>query len=83
MASASVSAPNALPALAKSSERSLLAANKSPMTEKSYLDAARLSGELLTGRRMPTRVEAIRREHVEEFLTDQLRRWKPATAQSR
>jgi site-specific recombinase XerD len=83
MPSAVVSAPDSLAALAKSFERSLLAANKSPMTVKSYLDAARLFGEFLIGRGMPTRVEAISREHVEEFLTDQLRRWKPATAQAR
>ncbi len=29
---------------------------------------------------MPTRVDAIRREHVETFIADQLERWTPSTA---
>ena len=70
-------------ALAKSFQRSLVAANKSPNTVKAYTEAVRLFGEFLTAKGMPTAVESITREHVEEFLTDQLRRWRPATAAAR
>jgi site-specific recombinase XerD len=83
MSSVAVSSPTALTALIKSFERSLLAVDKSPLTVKSYRDSLRLFGEFLVERGMPTGVEAISREHVEEFLTDQLRRWKPATAHAR
>ncbi len=69
--------------LAKSFERSLLAANKSRNTIKGYRESVCLFGEFLLERGMPAGVETIAREHVEEFLTDQLRRWKPATALAR
>lgn len=81
--STTLAGASSLSALAKSFERSLLAANKSRMTVRSYLDSVRLFSEFAAERGMPTHVEAITREHVEEFLTDQLRRWKPATAQIR
>jgi integrase len=32
---------------------------------------------------MPTNVAVISREHVEAFITDQLARWRPATAANR
>src|SRR5690606_17698571 len=32
------------------------------------------------GQGMPTSISAVRREHVEAFIEDQLARWKPATA---
>jgi hypothetical protein len=32
---------------------------------------------------MPTDVAVISREHVEAFITDQLARWRPATAANR
>jgi site-specific recombinase XerD len=47
------------------------------------MDSLRLFVDFLVERGMPTAVEAISREHVEEFLADQLRRWKPATAHVR
>jgi site-specific recombinase XerD len=52
------------------------------MAVKSYLASVRLFGEFLADRGMPSAPEAISRKHVEEFLTDQLRRWKLATAQT-
>ena len=70
-------------ALAKPFERSLLAANKSPNTVKAYMEAVGLFGDFLAAKGMPTAVGSITREHIEEFLTDQLRRWRPATAAAR
>jgi site-specific recombinase XerD len=83
MSSTAVSSRTVLAGLIKSFERSLLAVNKSPLTVKSYRDSLRLFSEFLAEQGMPNSVEAISREHVEEFLTDQLRRWKPATAHVR
>jgi site-specific recombinase XerD len=70
-------------ALARSFERSLLAENKSAKTVKSYTEAVEMLGRFLAERGMPTDIAAISREHVEEFLNDQLRRRKPATALTR
>lgn len=78
-----VSSSASLSALVKSFERSLLAENKSPHTVKSYRESLRIFADFLVDRGMPTGLGAISREHVEEFLTDQLRRWKPATAHTR
>jgi len=63
--------------------RHVRAANLTPATQRSYLDALRLLGEFLTDRGMPTDVAAISREHVEEFISDQLARLKPASAANR
>jgi site-specific recombinase XerD len=76
-------APVSYQALAKSFERSLAAANKSPATIRTYRESVRLLGEFLAEQGMPTRVDAITREHIEEFIADQLRRWRPATAETR
>jgi site-specific recombinase XerD len=69
--------------LARSFERSLLAANRSPRTVQSYLEAVRLFGEYLTAQGMPTNCNDIHREHVESFMADLLEKWKPATAANR
>src|SRR5688572_3500588 len=69
--------------LAKSFERSLLAANKSRNTIKAYTEGVARFGAFLIERGMPTAVAAISREHVEEFLADQLARWRPSTAATR
>lgn len=61
----------------------LAAANKSPMTIKSYGEAVRRLDDYLAAQGMPRTVVAIHREHVEAFVTDQLARWKPATAANR
>jgi site-specific recombinase XerD len=66
--------------LAKSYERSLLAANRSPATIAVYISGVRQFGAFLHQRGMPLTVAAITREHVEEFINHVLRRWTPATA---
>jgi site-specific recombinase XerD len=53
------------------------------MTQKAYLEAATLFARFLVEKGMPQDVANITREHVEEFITDQLGRWKPATANNR
>jgi site-specific recombinase XerD len=53
------------------------------MTVKTYDEAVRLFGRFLAERGMPTDVASITREHVEAFVTEQLARWKPATAANR
>jgi len=69
--------------LAGSFRRKLLAENKSPRTVQTYGDALRLFGEFLVDRGMPLALPHIRREHVEAFVTDQLARYRPATASNR
>src|SRR5215472_1195894 len=69
--------------LARSFERSLLATNRSPRTIQSYLEAVRLLGEYLTAQGMPTSCGAIRREHVESFMSELLAQHKTATAANR
>jgi site-specific recombinase XerC len=63
--------------------RSLRAKNRSAMTIKSYIEAADLLADFLGQQGMPLAIEAVRREHVETFIEDQLARWKPATAANR
>ena len=63
--------------------RHLRAANLSPKTQKTYLDGLTRLAVFLADRGMPTDVSAIRREHLEAFIEDQLARWKPATAANR
>lgn len=63
--------------------RHLRASNLSPKTVKAYLEALTLLAGFLTSRGMPTDVAAIRREHLESFIEDQLQRWKATTAANR
>jgi site-specific recombinase XerD len=63
--------------------RHLRAGNRSAMTIKSYLEAIRQLDDFLTDRGMPRDVAALRREHVEAFIEDQLSRLKPASAANR
>src|SRR5262245_38776728 len=72
-----------IPANARSFGRSLRAANKSPNTIKAYLEAVTQLDAFLADRGMPQRVAAIRREHVESFIEDQLARLRPASAANR
>lgn len=72
-----------LAANAASYARHLRAANLSPATQRSYLDALRLLADFLSARGMPTDVAAITREHVEGFINVQLARLKPASAANR
>lgn len=63
--------------------RSLRAGNKSPRTIETYALAANQLLDFLVANGMPTDVDALRREHVETFIEDQLARHKPATASVR
>lgn len=63
--------------------RHLRAANLSPATQRTYLAALDRLADFLASRGMPTDVAAIRREHLEAFMEDQLANWKPATAANR
>jgi hypothetical protein len=69
--------------LAKSFERGLLAANRTPATIRIYTISVKQLGEFLEARGMPLVLAAITREHVEEFLIDVQRRTSPATAETR
>ena len=60
--------------LTPSWERSLRATNRAPRTIQAYVEAARLFEVFLRSRGMPTNVAAIRREHIEAFLEDDLSR---------
>ena len=63
--------------------RHLRAANKSPMTIKAYTEAVRQFDAFLAAKGMPRAAGGIRREHVEAFIEDQLRRLRPASAANR
>ena len=69
--------------LVLSFRRHLLAENKAPATVGTYLGSLRCLGEFLVDQGMPTDPAAVTHEHIEEFIADQLRRFKPATAANR
>jgi site-specific recombinase XerD len=58
--------------LAESYRRSLLAENKSQRTITIYMESIALLGRFLEAQRMPTEPHAIRREHIEAFITYRL-----------
>jgi len=62
---------------------SLEAENLAPKTQRVYAEAADLLGRFLAERGMPTDPAAVRREHVEAFIADQVARWRPNTARNR
>src|SRR6266487_2724091 len=72
-----------LRSLNASFRRSLRARNKSDRTVEAYTDAVRLFADFLAAGDYPLTLTAIKREHVELFIADQLDRWKPATANNR
>jgi site-specific recombinase XerD len=72
-----------IPANATSFARHLRAANKSPNTIKSYMEAVTQFDAYLAENGMPRTVAAVHREHVEAFIEDQLARLKPASAANR
>jgi site-specific recombinase XerD len=80
---APTTAPGGIRPLADSFLTSLEAQHKSPRTIKVYMEAVRLLADHLEATGMPTLVSAIRREHVESFVIDQLRRHKATTASIR
>src|SRR4030095_8715477 len=63
--------------------RMLRAANRSPLTVKVYLEAIDIFGGFLQDGRMPTDVRFITREHLELFMGEPGRRWKPNTVLNR
>jgi site-specific recombinase XerD len=78
-----LSAAGDLASNAASFSRHLRAANVAPATLKTYAEAVATLGRFLGERGMPAHVGGIHREHVEAFITDQLERWRPATAANR
>ena len=68
-----------IPALLPSWQRSLRAARRSPRTVQSYTEAAEQLADFLVRRGMPVAVDSIRREHVESFIEDLDKRFKPTT----
>ncbi|MCC7367075.1 MAG: tyrosine-type recombinase/integrase [Chloroflexi bacterium] len=69
--------------LAKSFERSLLAANRSPATIRIYMTSVQQLGAFLDAQKMPLVLAHLTREHVEEYIADVLKRNKPASAETR
>jgi site-specific recombinase XerD len=72
-----------LSVLAASFARYLRAANRSPKTITTYSEAVEGLARFLTAAGMPTRVSAIRREHIESYIEDILHRWTASTALNR
>lgn len=69
--------------LAESFRRALLAENKSPKTVVTYLEAVRGLDRFLAGAGTSRPVGTIGRASVQEFIADQLARFRPATASVR
>lgn len=63
--------------------RHLRPQNVSPNTIYAYAGAVVSLGNYLTEHDLPTDVAAIKREHVEDWITDLLGKYKPATAHQR
>ena len=70
-------------ALNRSFRRTLEAENKSPRTIEAYTDAVRLLATYCQAHGHPILAGELRREHIQDFIADQLARWKPATAHNR
>ena len=70
-------------ALNRSFRRTLEAENKSPRTIEAYTDAVRLLATSCQAHGHPILAGELRREHIQQFIADQLGRWKPATAHNR
>lgn len=75
--------PGDLGANAASFARHLRASNLAPRTVRTYMEGVERFATFLHGVRMPTDLAAIKREHVEAFITDVLEHGKPATAANR
>jgi site-specific recombinase XerD len=63
--------------------RSIRAENLSERTVQKYEESVRFLAKFLSEKGMPLQPSAITCEHIEEFVADQLRRHKPATASAR
>src|SRR2546421_7265535 len=75
--------PGHVATLAKSFERHLRAANRSPRTVETYLAAVHQLDEFLRDRGMPTDVVTIAREHVESFVEHLVTTRSASTASNR
>ncbi len=75
--------PDDAQALLTSWRRSLAARRSSPATVATYTSAVERMADFLEAKGMPTRVAAIKREHVEAFVADLLTRRAPPTAHNR
>jgi integrase/recombinase XerC len=69
--------------LNRSFRRTLEAENKSPRTIEAYTDAVRLLVTYCHAHGSPPLADELQREHIQDFIADQLARWKPATAHNR
>ena len=69
--------------LNRSFRRTLEAENKSPRTIEAYTDAVRLLASYCQAHSHPILAGELRREHIQDFIADQLAQWKPATAHNR
>ena len=69
--------------LNRSVRHTLQAENKSPRTIEAYTDAVRLLATYCQAHGHTILAGELRREHIQEFIADQLARWKPATAHNR
>ena len=69
--------------LNRSFRRTLEAEHKSPRTIEAYIDAVRLLATYCQAHGHPLLAGELRREHIQDFIADQLARWKPATAHNR
>ena len=69
--------------LEASFDLSLAARNVSVNTVKAYIEAVRLLGRFLERSGMPTRLDAITREHVEAFVAAELERVSATSAHIR
>ena len=72
-----------LAGLIPSFHRHLRATNRADATIAVFVGSAEQLAEYLAGTGMPTSVAAIRREHVEAYIEEQLRTRKPSTANFR
>ena len=70
-------------ALNRSFRRTLEAENKSPRTVEAYTDAVRLLATHCEAHGHPILAGELRRGHIQDFIADQLARWKPTTAHNR
>lgn len=73
-----------LAALVRSFERHLRAANRSPQTVRTYLEAVNQLCQFLAGAGMPTTAAGVSREHVEAYLVSLQKAGRaPATVSNR
>src|SRR4051794_36612633 len=75
--------PGALEGLIPAWRLSLRAANKSPKTIRTYMDAAQQLQDFLAGAGMPTDAASVRREHVEAFIVHLTETRSASTAATR